>query len=109
MRAQVHRQVSLLHEAAAAVRAAERLLARVAADVAHQRRPPAEALAADGAAVRPLARVDPHVCPQVPAQREALPTDAAAERRLPVNPEVELQGLCVLQMFPTQAAVFQMC
>lgn len=106
---QVHRQVALLHKAAATVCAVERLLARVAADVPHQRRPPAEALAADGAAVRPLARVDPHVRPQVPPQGEALPADAAAKRRFSVNSEVKLQVLGVLQMFPAQAAVSQMC
>lgn len=109
VRPQVHRQVSLLHEGAAAVRAGERLLARVAADVPHQRRPPAEALPADGAAERPLARVDPHVCPQVPPQREALTADTAAERRFSVNSEMKLQVLVVFQMFPTHAAVSQMC
>lgn len=109
VRPQVHRQVALLHEAAAAVRAGERLLARVAADVSHQRRPPAEALAAERAAVRPLARVDPHVRPEVPPQGEALAADAAAERGFSVNSEVELQVLRVLQVFPAQAAVSQMC
>lgn len=109
VRPQVHRQVSLLHEGAAAVRAGERLLACVAAYVPHQRRPPAEALPADGAAERPLARVDPHVRPQVPPQREALTADAAAERRFSVDSEVKLQVLAVFQMFPTHAAVSQMC
>jgi len=55
VRPQVNREIPLLCEAVAAVRAGERLLPRVAADVPHQRRPPAEALATDGAAVRPLA------------------------------------------------------
>lgn len=109
VRAQVHSQVPFLHEAAAAVRAAEWLLTCVATDVPHQRCPPAEALVADGAGVRPLAGVDPHMSPQVPTQRETLAALTAAERRLPVNLEVKLQGLCGLQMFPTQAAVFQMC
>lgn len=106
---QVHREVSLLHEGAAAVRAGERFLTCVAADVPHQRRPPAEALPADGAAERPLSRVDPHVRPQVPPQGEALPADAAAERRLSVNSQVKLQVVSVLQVFPTHAAVSRMC
>lgn len=76
---QVDRQVALLREAVAAVHAGERLLAHVAAHVAHQRRPPAKVLAADAAAVWPFARVDLHVDAEVPPQREALPTDAAAE------------------------------
>jgi len=101
VRPQVHRQVALLHEAAAAVRAGERLLARVAADVPHQRGSPAEALSADGAAVRPLAGVDPHVRPQVPPQGEAPPADAAAERRLLVAPEATPR---VLRLFAPQAA-----
>lgn len=109
VRPQVHRQVAFLHEAVAAVRADERLLARVAADVSHQRRPPAEAFPADGAAERSLARVDPHVRPQVPPQREALTAHATAEQRLSVDSEVKLQVLAWLQMFPTQAAVSQMC
>lgn len=86
--AQVHRQVALLHETAAAVRAGERLLARVAADVALQRGAPAEALPADGATVRSLSGVDPHVGAQVPMLREALAAHAAAECRLPVDAQV---------------------
>lgn len=106
---QVHCQVALLHKAVPAERAGERLLARVAADVPNQSRPPPEALATDGAAVRPLARVDPHVRPQVPPQRESLAANAAAEQRLSVTSEVELEVLGVLQVFPTETAVSQMC
>lgn len=108
VRPQVDRQVALLRKAVAAVRARERLLARVAADVPHQRGPPAEALPAGVASVRPLARVDPHVHPEVALQREALPADAAAERRLPVDSEVVHQAFFVLQLHTTHATVLQM-
>ena len=38
-------------------------------------------------------------------QREALAADAAAERHVPVDVQVELQGLRLLQALPAQAAV----
>ena len=107
VRPQVDRQVALLRKAVAAVCARERLLARVAADVAHQRRPPAEALATGIASVRPFARVDPHVHPEVALQREALTADAAAERSLPVNSEVMRQVFHAPQMPTTHATVSQ--
>lgn len=109
VRAHVHGEVTLLHEAATAERAREGFLPRVAAHVSQQGGPTAEALPADGAGVRTFARVDPQVRSQVPAQREALTAHPTAKRRLPVEPQVELQRLTVFQVFPAHAAVLGVC